>query len=132
MAQTRTATKAHGGGHGMIGASTRVRGRITGDGDLTVDGHVEGDITVRGDLIVGEGASVTSNVDAQSVTVSGTLEGDVTARGAVRIAAGAKVRGTMQGEHVAIEEGAEFAGRLDCEFELPPELMGSTGSRKRS
>jgi cytoskeletal protein CcmA (bactofilin family) len=136
MAQTRSAGRAHGahgGDAGVIGSTAHVRGRITGDGNLTVEGQVEGDIAVRGDVVVGEGAKVTSNVDANSVSVAGTLEGDVNARGAVRIAAGAKVRGNMQGEHVSIEEGAEFAGRLDCEFELPPELTGSSsGSRKRS
>jgi cytoskeletal protein CcmA (bactofilin family) len=133
MAQTRSthsATKRAGDANGIIGRTTRVRGRIHGDGHLTVEGQVEGDISVRGDLVVAEGASVTSNVDAQSVTVSGALEGDVNARGPVRIAAGARVRGNMHGEHVAIEDGAEFAGRLDCDFELPPELSG--GSRKRS
>jgi cytoskeletal protein CcmA (bactofilin family) len=83
-------------------------------------------------LVVGEGASVVSNVEAASVTISGSLDGDVTARGPVKIASGAKVRGNMQGEHVAIEDGAEFAGRLDCEFELPSELTGGSGSRKRS
>jgi hypothetical protein len=36
----------------------------------------------------------------------------------------------MRGENIAIEEGAEFAGRLDCDFELPPELGGA--SKKRS
>jgi cytoskeletal protein CcmA (bactofilin family) len=136
MAQTRAASRAHGGGasaSGLIGSAAHVRGRITGDGDLTVEGQVEGDITVRGDVVVAEGATVTSNVDANTVSVSGTLDGDVNARGAVRIAAGAKVRGNMHGEHVLIEEGAEFAGRLDCEFDLPPELTGSSsGSRKRS
>jgi cytoskeletal protein CcmA (bactofilin family) len=132
MAQTRSAGRGASGEKGVIGASTRVRGRITGDGDVTVEGHVEGDITVRGDVVVEGGGSVTSNVDADSVTVSGTLEGDVTARGAVRIAAGAKVRGNMHGEQVSIEDGAEFAGRLDCEFELPPELAGGASSRKRS
>jgi cytoskeletal protein CcmA (bactofilin family) len=130
MAQARSSSRGSGE-RAVIGASTRVRGRITGDGDLTVDGTVEGDVAIRGELVIGEGASLTSNVDAQSVTVSGALEGDVTARGPVRIGAGAKVRGNMHGEHVAIEEGAQFAGRLDCEFELPPELSGQ-GSRKRS
>ncbi len=133
MAQTRSASRASGAAAaGVIGATTRVRGRINGDGDLTVEGSVEGDITVGGDLVVGAGASVTSNVDAHSVTVSGTLEGDVAARGNVRILAGAKVRGDVRGGEVTLEEGAEFTGRLDGDFELPAELTGSAGSRKRS
>src|SRR5262245_7962062 len=117
-------------GEAVIGAATRVRGRITGDGDLVVAGTIEGDIALRGSLTIGEDGSATSNVEAQSVTVSGALEGDVSARGPVRILAGARVRGDMQGESVSIEEGAEFAGRLECEFELPPELGGSSSRRK--
>jgi cytoskeletal protein CcmA (bactofilin family) len=114
----------------VIGASTRIRGRITGDGHLTVDGSVEGDIAIRGDLVVGEGASLTSNVEAESVSIAGSLDGDVSARGLVKLGAGAKMSGNIKGEQIAIDEGAEFAGRLDCDFELPAELSGS--SRKRA
>jgi cytoskeletal protein CcmA (bactofilin family) len=113
-------------GEAIIGRTTRVRGRITGDGDLVVDGTVEGDITVSGDLTIGEGAKATSAVDAQAVTIRGELDGDISARGIVRIEAGARMRGDVRGESVAIEEGAEFAGRLDAAFELPPELGGSS------
>ena len=117
-------------GEGLIGAATRVRGRISGEGDLRVDGTVEGDINLRGSLTIGEDGSATSNVDAQDVTISGALDGDVSARGPVRILAGARVKGDMQGESVSIEEGAQFAGKLDCAFDLPPELGGSSSRRK--
>jgi hypothetical protein len=30
---------------------------------------------------------------------------------------------------VTLEEGAEFAGRLDCEFDLPPELEDAKARR---
>jgi cytoskeletal protein CcmA (bactofilin family) len=132
MAQARSASRNGGETPGVIGAGTRVRGRITGDGHLTVEGEVEGDITLRGDLVVEGGASVTSNVDAYGVTVSGALEGDVTAHGAVHIAASARVRGDVRSEHIQIDDGAQFAGRLECDFELPTELQGTGGSRKRS
>jgi len=131
MAQGRSASRASDA-RGVIGASTRVRGRITGDGHLLVEGQVEGDITIRGDLVIADGATATSNVDAQAVTVQGALEGDVTARGAVKIGSGARVKGNMHGEHVSIEEGAQFAGRLDCDFELPEELSGGGSPRKRA
>jgi cytoskeletal protein CcmA (bactofilin family) len=111
----------------VIGRSTRIRGRISGDGDLVVDGTVEGDVSVRGDLTVGDGATLTSTVEANGVTVRGEVEGDIRARGAVRLEAGARVRGDVFGESFSLEEGAEFAGRVEAEFELPPELGGSGG-----
>lgn len=115
----------------VIGRATRVKGRISGEGDLLVEGSVEGDISVRGDVTIAEGARGASNVDAESVTVRGELEGDVRASGLVRIEAGARVRGDVHGDSVAIDEGAEFVGRLDADFELPPELTGGSGGGGR-
>ena len=122
------AGRTSGTSEAIIGRSTRVRGRISGDGDLVIEGTVEGDITVKGDLTIGEGAKTTSNVDADAVIVRGELEGDVNARGIVHLESGAKVRGDLAGASIAIDEGAEFSGRLDAQFELPSEL-GSSDSR---
>ena len=44
MARARSGGTASG--EAIIGRSTHVRGRITGEGDLVVDGIVEGDITL--------------------------------------------------------------------------------------
>ena len=73
MAQARTHKAS--GESSTIGAGARIRGRVTGDGDLVVAGHVEGDILVRGDVTIDDGASCTSNVEGHEVTVAGTLVG---------------------------------------------------------
>lgn len=125
-------SSSRSGGQGaVIGRGTRVRGRVTGEGNLSLEGSIEGDISLRGDLTIQEGARATSNVDAQAVVIGGELDGDVVARGIVRIEAGARVHGDVRGESVAIDEGAEFDGRLDAEFELPAELGGASGGRRR-
>jgi len=110
-----------------------VRGRIQGDGDLIVEGQVEGSVTLRGDLTIAEGATVTGEqVSAHAVLIAGTLEGNLAASGLVRLAPGARVRGDVQGNAVAIDDGAHFSGRLDCEFELPPELGGASPGEARA
>ena len=132
MAQTRTTARGSNGREARIGSGARIRGRIHGDGDLLVEGHVEGDLVIRGDLTIAGGGSVTSEaVEAHSVTIGGTLEGDVAATGPVRIGTGARVRGNLRGTAVSIEDGARYSGRLDCEFDLPPELGGASRSEAR-
>src|SRR5580704_9514701 len=124
-------TPVHGRSSGesaaRISRGARVRARITGTADLVIEGTVAGDVNVRGDLTIAEGATVTSpSVGASAVTIAGTLEGNVAATGPVRLGPSARVRGDLQGTAVAIDDGARFAGRLDCEFDLPPELGGAS------
>jgi cytoskeletal protein CcmA (bactofilin family) len=134
MVRTSARSEGRHAGEAVIGRSTRVRGRVSGDGDLRIEGTLEGDISVRGEVTIAEGGRATSTVEASGVTLRGELDGDVRATGAVRIEAGARVRGDVNGESVSLEEGAEFAGRLDMAFDLPAELgaAGRPGASARS
>jgi cytoskeletal protein CcmA (bactofilin family) len=123
MGQTRTSKVGGGAGDAStIGSGARIRGRVTGDGDIVIAGQVEGDIVVRGDVTIVEGASCTSNVEGHEVTVSGTVSGDVSASGAVTVGSTARFRGNVKGGSFSLEDGASFAGRIDCDFELPDGL----------
>jgi cytoskeletal protein CcmA (bactofilin family) len=132
MAQTRTTNRGPNGQEARIGSAARIRGRIQGDGDLLIEGYVEGNVALRGDLTIAEGATVSSeSVSAHSVVVEGTLEGNLVASGPVHLAAGARVRGDVTSNAVVIDDGARFSGRLDCEFDLPPELGGASAGDAR-
>jgi cytoskeletal protein CcmA (bactofilin family) len=110
MARSTTRSDAR---EAVIGRSTRIRGRISGDGDLVIEGNVEGDI------------------DVGTVIVRGEVDGDIRARnGAVRIESGGRVRGDVSGEF-SIEEGAEFVGNIEADFDMPAELGGSAGAKRR-
>ena len=54
------------------------------------------------------------------------VEANVVATGPVHLSASAKVKGDLKGSSISLDEGAEYAGRLDADFELPPELGGKT------
>jgi cytoskeletal protein CcmA (bactofilin family) len=102
----------------VIGSSTKVTGRVSGDGGLRVEGAVKGDVAVTGPLEVAEGATIEGNVRAESLDLSGALTGDVAAQGLVIVRSGAAARGELKGSQVAIEPGSRVSVRLECEFEL--------------
>ena len=88
---TITSKAARGGEGSTLGRGTRVRGRVSGEGALRIEGEVEGDVTVSGDLSIEDGGSVTGDIGAASLVIHGALKGDVDARGPVAVRAGANV-----------------------------------------
>jgi cytoskeletal protein CcmA (bactofilin family) len=138
MAQART-SRANSGDASTIGSGVRIVGRVTGDGDVVIAGHVEGDILVRGDVTIAEGASCTSHVEGNEIVVAGTLSGDVSANGNVVIGSTARLRGNVSAKNgsISLEDGAAFAGKIECDFELPaglgdaPSASYGGGARRR-
>jgi cytoskeletal protein CcmA (bactofilin family) len=123
----RASSSTSNAGSAILGKGAHIRGRIAGDGDLRVDGSISGDIALKGDLIVSDGAEIVADVQARAVVVEGALEGDISATSSVAIRASARVSGAIRGTSISIEEGANVSGRIDAEFELPPELGGKSG-----
>lgn len=100
----------------------RVKGRVTGEGDVRLEGEVEGDVKVTGQFEVGATGTFVGTLSAGQVTIDGALTGDVESVGSVLIRAGARVAGDMNATEVSLEEGASFRGRIDAAFELPDGL----------
>lgn len=102
----------------VLGPSTRVTGRISGDGALRVEGTLKGDLSITGPAEIAEGASVEGNVSAETLELMGSLIGDVVAAGPIAVRAGSLVRGELRASEVSIEPGSRVSVRLDTQFEL--------------
>jgi len=109
----------------VIGSKTRIKGELTGDEDVVVEGLVEGQIRIARDLHVGPGGTVKANVDARSVLISGELTGDCHASGRVEIQASGRMVGNVRAPRLAMAEGAVFRGRS----EMSSEIRGETGKK---
>jgi cytoskeletal protein CcmA (bactofilin family) len=96
-----------------IGAKTTIKGEITGDEDVLVEGTVEGQIRISRDLRVGPGGIVRATVEAQSVVVSGEIVGDCFAVSRVEIQASGKLTGNIRAPKIVVAEGAMFKGNSD-------------------
>lgn len=99
----------------VIGQGSKVVGRVTGEGDLEINGHVEGDVEVDGDVTVGEGGLVGSNVRGRRLVVRGAVKGDLVGIDAVVLEAGARVVGDLRAPRVAIAAGALVRGHVATE-----------------
>jgi cytoskeletal protein CcmA (bactofilin family) len=97
----------------VIGPKTRIKGELTGEENVIVEGHVEGSIHVSRDLTVGTGGTVKATVNAQSIVVAGELVGDCQATQKVQVEATGRLSGNIRAPRVVIVEGATFRGNSD-------------------
>jgi cytoskeletal protein CcmA (bactofilin family) len=97
----------------VIGPKTMVKGEITGDEDVVVEGAVEGEIKISRDLRVGPNGVVKATIQAQSIVVSGEISGDCTATTKVEIQSTGRLVGNIRAPRIMIAEGAMFRGNSD-------------------
>ena len=97
----------------VIGSKTVVKGDITGDENVLVEGTVEGTLSISRDLRVGPGGKVNATVKAQSIVVAGEITGDCQAVQRVHLEATGRLTGNIRAPRVVIVEGATFKGNSD-------------------
>ena len=99
-----------------LGETIEVKGKISGEEDLQVDGKVEGPISLQGQrLTVGRTGKLNSEVTAREVVVYGDLHGNVRASDRVEIKKDGSVTGDVITARISIEDGAFFKGRIEIE-----------------
>ncbi len=113
----------------VIGAKTTVKGEVTGDEDVLVEGAIEGQVRISRDLRVAASGSVRANIEANSVIVSGEVLGDCTAAVRVDIQATGRLTGNIRAPKIVIAEGAVFRGNSDMSPRQEPRagVMGGPG-----
>jgi cytoskeletal protein CcmA (bactofilin family) len=99
----------------MIGKTITIRGELSGDHDVVVDGRLEGRINLTKSLTVGKNGTVDADVSAHTVSVAGRFTGNVSAEQRVEIDATASLTGNVTTPRLSIADGAFFKGSVDME-----------------
>jgi cytoskeletal protein CcmA (bactofilin family) len=97
----------------IIGRTTRVRGRVTGQVDLEVHGFVDGEVAVSGDVTVDAHGMVGAGVRGRRVVVRGAVRGDLLGEEAVLLEDGARVVGDIRAPRIVVAPGALVRGFVD-------------------
>ena len=100
----------------LIGAGTQIKGDMTFDGGLRVDGRVHGNvISVEGKpgtLVLSEAARIEGEIRVSHVVINGTVVGPVHAADYVELQSKANVTGDVYYGTLEMHLGAVVQGRL--------------------
>src|ERR1700722_13400781 len=101
-------------GSTVIGKSVVIRGDLSGNEDLYIDGDIEGTVTLQESrLTIGPNARVRADISVRDVIIFGHLTGNVQATGRVDLRQSALVNGDIFAGRISIEESAVLTGRVD-------------------
>ena len=105
------------GATSWVGPTLRVKGEISGNEDLLVDGQVEGPISVgEHRLTVGHNGQVSGGLAAREIIIYGKVDGhhNVVSE-SIEIKKGASMIGDLTTRRIVIEDGAGFKGSIEIE-----------------
>jgi len=107
----------------VLGRPIVLRGQLSGNEDLLIEGQFEGTITLQDHCVtVGADGQVKAEIQARQVSVLGSVVGNISAREKISIRRTGHVVGDLVAATVAIEEGAYFKGSIEIVREEPQEM----------
>jgi cytoskeletal protein CcmA (bactofilin family) len=113
-----------------LGPSLHVKGEISGNEDLVIEGSVEGLVQLdERKLTVGATAKVTADVIAREVVVYGNVKGNLRAKDRIEIKKDGSVNGDLTTARIMIEDGAYFKGSIEIDKSGEKESGGGSFAR---
>jgi cytoskeletal protein CcmA (bactofilin family) len=98
----------------LIGPSIEIKGDISGDEDLLIEGRVEGKIELAQHTVtIGTNGSVKADLRGRNIIAMGKVEGDIIGSEQIVLRQSSKVRGNLVAPRVSLEDGADFKGSID-------------------
>lgn len=108
----------------VIGSSISIKGDLTGEEDLSIEGRLEGKIELRRHSVtVGKKGRIKGDIYGKTITVEGTVEGNLYGEEQLIVRQSGTVRGNIVAPRVALEDGSNFKGSIDMS---PKEKPGGT------
>jgi cytoskeletal protein CcmA (bactofilin family) len=104
------------GERATIGPSIFIKGDLSGDEDLVIEGRVEGKVDLKqNNVTVGRNGRVKADVYGQVVIIEGEVDGNVFAGEQAILRQAGAIRGNITAPRVVLEDGSRFKGSIDME-----------------
>jgi cytoskeletal protein CcmA (bactofilin family) len=112
----RTPASIKGGGPATIGPSITIKGNVSGDEDLLIQGRIDGKVNLaKHNVTIGSDGRVKADVHGRTVVVEGEVEGDLRGQEQIILRQTARVEGSIAAPRVTLEDGAVFRGAIEMD-----------------
>lgn len=116
-----------------IGQSIQIKGELTGNEDLTIEGKVDGKVDLKDhNLTIGSNGRIEAQISAKTVVIIGEVVGDITAQDKVEVAASGSLKGNVVAPRVVLADGARFKGSIDMDGKSAAHGSVHSGARDDS
>ena len=100
----------------ILGPSISIKGSLSGEEDLLIEGHVEGEISFKKHAVtVGKRGRVDADLYCKSIYVEGEVHGNLYGDDLVVVRKSAHVQGNAVAPRVSLEDGSQFHGAIDMQ-----------------
>lgn len=116
----------------VIGADIQIRGELTFERSMRLDGKFEGKINGGDELFVSEGSVCKAEVSVANLVIDGLVQGNCNATERIQLNSKAKIHGDVVAPRLIVADGASFVGNVtigeDSIKSVGKSTMTSTGA----
>ena len=96
----------------IIDKTTRVKGILTTQDDLVIQGVLEGSVRSKAKITVDNEGRVIGDLDGNDVEILGTVEGNISAKDHFLLGSSGRVEGDVVAGHMRVEDGGVLHGTV--------------------
>ena len=95
-----------------FGKNLMIKGRISGNGNVIIQGGLDGEFNLRGRVKIAQPAKIKGEVKADVISVNGNVQGKLAAQQRLHLDQTARIEGQIFTPKLSIAEGASFNGEI--------------------
>lgn len=100
-----------GNGTTLISSGTTLKGDISSNGDLRIDGTIKGNISSSAKIIVGASGVVEGDITGNQADIVGKVSGNIRAKELLQLRGDSVVSGNLYAGKLQVEPSATFNGQ---------------------
>ena len=96
----------------IIGENVSLKGTLSFQKMIQIDGTFEGEIESKGKIIIGPRGVVKAHLNLEEAFIAGKVEGDITVKERLVLRGRAEVRGNITAPLLSVDEGVSIIGQV--------------------